>query len=150
MGLPILQVLTHDSIGVGADGPTHQPIEQLTMLRSIPNFRVFRPADAKEIIGSWNEILNNPKPSAIVISRNSSTMLDNSNPNMISLGAYIVKREKSKLSAILIATGTEVITAINIANELEKDKIYLRVVSMPCMSLYESTDDTYKEKQEIT
>jgi transketolase len=146
MDLPVTYVFTHDSITIGSDGPTHQPIEQLTMLRSIPNFRVFRPADVKEIIGSWNEILNNPKPSAIVVSRNASPMLDSSNPNMISNGAYIIKREKSKLSAIIIATGTEVNTAIEVANLLEKEKIYLRVVSMPCMSLYESTDETYKEK----
>lgn len=146
MNLPVTYVFTHDSITIGSDGPTHQPIEQLTMLRSIPNFRVFRPADAKEIVGVWNEILNNPKPSAIVISRNSVPLLDDSNPNMIPKGAYIVKREKGKLSGIIIATGTEVDTAINVSKELDKEKIHLRVVSMPCMSLYESTDDTYKEK----
>lgn len=146
MDLPVTYVFTHDSITIGSDGPTHQPIEQLTMLRSIPNFRVFRPADANEIVGSWNEIINNPKPSAIVLSRNASPLLDKSNAKLVSKGAYIVKKEKKKLNGIIIATGTEVAIAIKIANELEKNKIYIRVVSMPCMSLYEECDDDYKEE----
>jgi len=145
MQLPVTYVFTHDSVTIGNDGPTHQPIEQLSMLRSIPGFRVFRPADANEILGCWNTILQKPMPSAIVLSRNASPLLKESSVQNVSNGAYIVKKEKGRLNAIVIATGTEVNLAINIANELEKDKINLRVVSMPCMSLFEQMNDDYKE-----
>lgn len=146
MNLPVTYIFTHDSINIGQDGPTHQPIEQLAMLRNIPNFRVFRPADPNEIVGTWNEILNNPKPSAIVLSRNESPLLKSSNAIEVSNGAYIVRHEKGLLDGIIIATGTEVNLAINIANELEKEKLNIRVVSMPCMSIYESKNIEYKEK----
>lgn len=145
MELPVTYVFTHDSITIGSDGPTHQPVEQLTMLRSIPNLRVFRPADANEIIGVWNEIINNPKPSAIIVSRNSSGLVDNSNSEMVKKGAYIVYKETKRLDGIIIATGTEVSLAIKIAKELEKNKLYLRVVSMPCISLFEESKEEYKE-----
>ena len=144
MDLPVTYVFTHDSITIGSDGATHEPVEQLDSLRSIPNFRVFRPADAREILGSWNEILNNPKPSAIVLSRNNTPLLKNSDAKSVSKGAYIVKKENGRLSAIVIASGEEVNTVVKIAEELEKDKIYLRVVSMVSESLYEQTCDEYK------
>ncbi len=145
MNLPVTYVFTHDSITIGSDGATHQPIEQLTMLRSIPNLRVIRPADANEILGSWNEILSNPKPTALILSRNNTPLLKESDPKSVSNGAYIVKKESKRLSGILIATGEEVNTAVKVAEELEKDKISLRVVSMPSISLYEDMDDYYKE-----
>lgn len=144
MDLPVTYVFTHDSITIGSDGATHEPVEQLDSLRSIPNFRVFRPADAREILGSWNEILNNPKPSAIVLSRNNTPLLKNSDAKSVSKGAYIVKKENGRLSAIIIASGEEVDTVVKIAEELEKDKIYLRVVSMVSESLYEQTCNEYK------
>lgn len=144
MDLPVTYVFTHDSITIGSDGATHEPVEQLDSLRSIPNFRVFRPADAREILGSWNEILNNPKPSAIVLSRNNIPLLKNSDAKSVSKGAYIVKKENGRLSAIIIASGEEVNTVVKIAEELEKDKIYLRVVSMVSESLYEQTCSEYK------
>lgn len=144
MDLPVTYVFTHDSITIGSDGATHEPVEQLDSLRSIPNFRVFRPADAREILGSWNEILNNPKPSAIVLSRNNTPLLKNSDAKSVSKGAYIVKKENGRLSAIIIASGEEVNTVVKIAEELEKDKIYLRVVSMVSESLYEHTCNEYK------
>ena len=144
MDLPVTYVFTHDSITIGSDGATHEPVEQLDSLRSIPNFRVFRPADAREILGSWNEILNNPKPSAIVLSRNNTPLLKNSDAKSVSKGAYIVKKENGRLSAIIIASGEEVNTVVKIAEELEKDKIYLRVVSMLSESLYEQTCNEYK------
>lgn len=144
MDLPVTYVFTHDSITIGSDGATHEPVEQLDSLRSIPNFRVFRPADAREILGSWNEILNNPKPSAIVLSRNNTPLLKNSDAKSVSKGAYIVKKENGRLSAIIIASGEEVNTVVKIAEELEKDKIYLRVVSMVSESLYEQTCNEYK------
>lgn len=144
MDLPVTYVFTHDSITIGSDGATHEPVEQLDSLRSIPNFRVFRPADAREILGSWNEILNNPKPSAIVLSRNNTPLLKNSDAKSVSKGAYIVKKENGRLSAIIVASGEEVNTVVKIAEELEKDKIYLRVVSMVSESLYEQTCSEYK------
>lgn len=144
MDLPVTYVFTHDSITIGSDGATHEPVEQLDSLRSIPNFRVFRPADAREILGSWNEILNNPKPSAIILSRNNTPLLKNSDAKSVSKGAYIVKKENGRLSAIIIASGEEVNTVVKIAEELEKDKIYLRVVSMVSESLYEQTCNEYK------
>ena len=145
MNLPVTYVFTHDSIMIGEDGATHEPIEQLTMLRSIPNFNVYRPADANEIVGVWNEILKNKKPSAIVLSRGNVPLLKCSNRDSVSKGAYIVKKEKGRLDGIIIATGSEVNVAVKIAMELEKEKLYLRVVSMPSMSLYESNDSKYKE-----
>lgn len=145
INMPVTYVFTHDSITIGSDGATHQPIEQLSMLRNIPNFRLFRPADANEVLGSWNEILTNPKPSAIVLSRNVVPLLKMSDAKSVSKGAYIVKKEKGRINAIIIATGEEVNVAIKVAEELEKEKIYLRVVSMPCVSIYENEDDHYKE-----
>lgn len=145
MNLPVIYIFTHDSINIGSDGATHQPIEQLSMLRNIPNLKVFRPADANEILGCWNEILSNKGPSALIISRNSSPLLDSSNTKDISKGAYIVKEEKGRLNAIIIATGTEVNLAVNIAKELEKAGINIRVISMPCKEIFESQSEEYKE-----
>lgn len=145
MNLPVTYIFTHDSITIGSDGATHQPIEQLSMLRNIPNLIVFRPADANEILGCWNEILTHKYPSALVLSRNSSLLLKESDAKKVSSGAYIVRNEKSRLSAIIIATGTEVSMAIKIANDLEKYGINIRVVSMPSMELYEQNEEDYKE-----
>lgn len=145
MNLPVTYIFTHDSITIGSDGATHQPIEQLSMLRNIPNLIVFRPADANEILGCWNEILTHNYPSALVLSRNSSPLLKGSDAKKVSRGAYIVRNEKSRLSAIIIATGTEVSMAINIANDLEKYGINIRVVSMPSMELFEESEEDYKE-----
>ena len=145
MNLPVTYIFTHDSITIGSDGATHQPIEQLSMLRNIPNLIVFRPADANEILGCWNEILTHKHPSALVLSRNSSPLLKESDAKKVYRGAYIVRNEKNRLSAIIIATGTEVSMAINIADDLEKQGINIRVVSMPSMELFEQNEEDYKE-----
>lgn len=145
MNLPVTYVFTHDSITIGSDGATHQPIEHLSMLRNIPNLIVFRPADANEILGSWNEILTHNYPSALVLSRNSSPLLEGSDAKKVNRGAYIVRNEKNRLNAIIIATGTEVSMAIKIANDLEKYGINIRVVSMPSMELFEENEEDYKE-----
>lgn len=145
MNLPVTYIFTHDSITIGSDGATHQPIEQLSMLRNIPNLIVFRPADANEILGIWNEILTNNYPSALVLSRNPSPLLKGSDAKKVNRGAYIVRNEKNRLSAIIIATGTEVSMAINIADDLEKQGINIRVVSMPSMELFEQNEEDYKE-----
>lgn len=145
MNLPVTYIFTHDSITIGSDGATHQPIEHLSMLRNIPNLIVFRPADANEILGSWNEILTHNYPSALVLSRNSSPLLEGSDAKKVNRGAYIVRNEKNRLNAIIIATGAEVSMALNIADDLEKYGINIRVVSMPSMELFEENEEDYKE-----
>ena len=145
MNLPTTFVFTHDSVMVGEDGPTHEPVEQLAMLRSIPNHYVYRPCDANEIVGSWQSILNNDKPSSIVLSRSKCKNLDATDPLSVKKGAYIIKKEQKKLFAIIIATGSEVSLALEIAEKLTSKGVGIRVVSMPCMELFEEQSSNYKE-----
>lgn len=144
---PVTYIFTHDSIYVGEDGPTHQPIEQLSMLRSIPNLYTFRPCDAKEIIGAWNIILSQTQtPSALILSRHEVPIQKGSNIEAVAKGAYILKKEYQHLDGILLATGTEVETSRLIAEQLYQEKhTDLRVVSMPCMELYKKQDLSYQE-----
>lgn len=146
MDLPVTYIFSHDSIYVGQDGPTHQPIEQLTMLRSIPNMHVFRPADYKEVVGSWNYILNNNKPVSLVLTRQKLPLLDGTDVLKVNNGAYIVRKENGKLHAIILATGSEVSVAVKIANELEKLKYNIRVVSVPCLELFREQSEEYQEE----
>lgn len=146
MKLPVTYIFTHDSIGIGQDGPTHQPIEQLAMLRATPNLNVYRPADVKELIGCWNIILNtNDAPSALVVSKNPTAIIPATDAGMCGRGAYVVRREE-KLHGIIIATGSDVHMALVLANDLyNKYKLDLRVVSMPCMELYNMQPQKYKD-----
>lgn len=144
MKLPVLYIFTHDSITVGEDGATHEPIEQLSMLRSIPNLVVYRVADANELLNSYNEILKSHKPSALIVSKNISKLLPVCGD--IKNGAYIVKKETGRLNAILVATGTEVNLALNVANSLEEQGINLRVVSMPSIELFLNSDILYQKE----
>lgn len=146
MNLPSTFVFTHDSVMIGEDGPTHEPIEQLPMLRSIPNHYVYRPCDANEIIGSWQTILNNDKPSSIILSRSKCKNLDVTDSLSVKKGAYIIRKEKKKLFGIIIATGSEVSLALDIAEKLSLKGMELRVVSMPCMELFEQQSNNYKEE----
>ena len=146
MNLPCTFIFTHDSVMVGEDGPTHEPVEQLAMLRSIPNHYVYRPCDANEIIGSWQTILNNDKPSSIVLSRSKCKNLSTTNPLNVKKGAYIVRKEEKRLFGIIIATGSEVSLAIDIAEKLSKKGMELRVVSMPCMRLFDEQPQSYKDE----
>lgn len=146
MNIPSIFVFTHDSVNIGEDGPTHQPVEQLAMLRSIPNFYVYRPCDANEVIGSWHTALNNDKPSSIVISRNKVVNLSTTDPLMVKKGAYIVRKEKKKLFGIIIATGSEVALAIDIAEKLSRKNMEIRVVSMPCTRLFNEQPQSYKDE----
>lgn len=146
MNIPSTFIFTHDSVMIGEDGPTHQPVEQLAMLRSIPNHYVYRPCDANEIIGSWQTILNNDKPSSIVLSRSKCKNLDETDPLSVKKGAYIIRKEKKKLFGIIIATGSEVQLALDIAEKLSKKSMEIRVVSMPCMRLFEEQSKTYQEE----
>lgn len=146
MNLPSTFVFTHDSVMVGEDGPTHEPVEQLPMLRSIPNHYVYRPCDANEIIGSWQAILNNDKPSSIILSRSKCKNLETTNALNVKKGAYIVRKEKKKLFGIIIATGSEVLLALDIAEKLSSKGMEIRVVSMPCMRLFDEQPNSYKEE----
>ncbi len=144
MKLPVTYVFTHDSIAVGEDGPTHQPIEQLSSLRSIPNLVVFRPCDIREIVGCWDYIINNRKPVSLIISKEKFPPLENSSIENIYNGAYIVKKERSRLSGIIMASGNEVHQAIEISNLLEKKAIYTRVISVPSIELFKEQSEEYK------
>ncbi len=147
MNLPVTYIFSHDSINIGADGPTHQPIEQLAMLRSIPNMQVFRPADGNELVGAWNEILNNQKPNCLILSRNPVELLKDTKSNKVKYGAYPVLEVESKMDAIIIATGSELQVAYYIALDLYKEhNIECRVVSMPSMELFLEQSKEYKEK----
>jgi len=146
MNLPVSYIFSHDSITVGQDGPTHQPIEQLAMLRTIPNFEVYRPADAKELVGCWHSILNRNKPNALILTRGNVPILKSSDSEETVKGAYIVRKEQTRLYSIIIATGSEVNTAIRIADEIfEQYKVDIRVVSMPNMKLFLTQPLEYQE-----
>ncbi len=147
MQLPLTYVLTHDSIGVGEDGPTHQPIEQLAMFRAMPNFYIFRPADAAETAAAWYFALNSKTaPVAMVLSRQNLPQLSEDGREALK-GAYILKdSEKETPDAILIATGSEVQLAVEAREKLLKEGIDARVVSMPCADLFMDQPAEYKEK----
>ncbi|BEP28243.1 transketolase [Helicovermis profundi] len=146
MGLPVIYVFTHDSIGVGEDGPTHQPIEQISMLRSIPNLSVFRPADGKETAMAWINALKRTRgPSAIILTRQNLPSLVGVNKGA-NYGAYILSKEiKEKPDAIIIASGSEVHVALEASKKLLEDGIDSRVVSMLSMEFFDKQNDSYKE-----
>lgn len=147
MNLPVTYIFTHDSINVGQDGPTHEPIEQLVMLRAQPNFNVYRPADAHELMGCWEQILNKNKPSALILSRNETVLIGSTNADEVKHGAYVVRREVKNLHGIIIATGNEVQTALLVAAQLySRFKLDIRVVSMPSVELFEHQSNEYKEE----
>jgi transketolase len=146
MGLPLTYVLTHDSIGVGEDGPTHEPIEQLAMLRSMPNFCVFRPADATETAAAWYYAVSNKStPTALALTRQNLPKLNGSSKEALK-GGYVIEDSKKDLpDAILMASGSEVELAIRAKEALAKDGLDVRVVSMPCMDLFEQQSEEYKD-----
>ena len=147
MRIPTTYVLTHDSIGVGEDGPTHEPIEQLAMLRAMPNFHVFRPADATETIAAWySAVTSKETPTALVLTRQNLPQLAGSSREALK-GAYILAdSDKETPDAIIIATGSEVSLAVDAKAELAKEGVDVRVVSMPCMDIFEEQPNEYKEK----
>ena len=145
--LPVTYVFTHDSIAVGEDGPTHEPIEHLASLRTIPNTYVFRPADATEAQAAWYlSQKTNDKPTSIVLTRQNLPILENSSFEKVAKGAYVVYETAENFDTILIATGSEVALAIDVACELEKDGSKVRVVSMPSVELFEEQSKEYKEE----
>ena len=145
--LPVTYVFTHDSIAVGEDGPTHEPIEHLASLRTIPNTYVFRPADATETQAAWYlSQKTNDRPTSIVLTRQNLPILENSSFEKVAKGAYVVYETVADFDTILIATGSEVALAIDVARELEKDGSKVRVVSMPSVELFEEQSKEYKEE----
>ena len=146
MRIPTTHVLTHDSIGVGEDGPTHEPIEQLAMLRSMPNFHVFRPADATETIAAWySAVTSKETPTALVLTRQNLPQLAGSSKEALK-GAYVLEDSSKEVpDAILIASGSEVSLAMEAKAALAKEGVDVRVVSMPCMDIFEEQSEEYKE-----
>jgi transketolase len=146
MKLPVVYVLTHDSIGVGEDGPTHEPIEQLAALRSLPNMAVFRPADSKETAAAWYYALTNEKtPTSLVLSRQKLPLYDGSAKRALR-GGYILKDSKNgSPDVILMASGSEVELIYKASDELFKLGIDVRVVSIPSFELFDAQDEEYKE-----
>ena len=145
----VIYVMTHDSIGLGEDGPTHQPIEQLSGLRAIPNLNVFRPADRIETIECWEHALKSSKtPSVLSLTRQNLDPVRKTYPNknLCSLGAYEVLRTNKKINLTILASGSEVNLALEVSHKLAKDKIYSKVISMPCMELFELQSKSYKNK----
>ena len=143
MNLPVTYIFTHDSIKIGSDGPTHEPIEQLGSLRSIPNLTVFRPADVNELVGSWDFIMNKKSPVALVIPKEEKGMLEGSSIEGTLKGAYVIKREMGRLAGIIISTGSEVETAMQISDELTRKGIMTRVISMPSKEVFNKQNPEY-------
>ena len=144
--LPAIYLFSHDSIAVGEDGPTHQPIEQLAMLRSIPNMRVIRPCDERETYAAWLEALKSKRtPTALILSRQNLPLLPGSSKEGLEKGAYIVSKEEKKAQVEIIATGSEVSLAISAQKLLKEEGIDVRVISMPSWELFEEQDKAYKD-----
>lgn len=147
MGLQVLYILTHDSIGLGEDGPTHQPVEHLASLRAIPNLNVFRPADLQEAIDCYELAIENKyTPSALIFSRQGVPFINGkSTENLVKKGAYVLK-ENNNAQVTLMATGTEVNLALKVCEELKNNNIEARVVSAPCLDIFDKQSKEYKEE----
>ncbi len=148
MDIPSTFVWTHDSIGVGEDGPTHQPVEHVASLRAIPNLAVIRPADANETAIAWREVITRHKPAGFILSRQNLPVLDRTefaSAEGVSKGAYILKDSEGTPDVILIATGSEVQYAVGAQKILAEQGVKARVVSAPCIEWFNQQSDSYKE-----
>ncbi len=144
MGLPVTYIFTHDSIGVGEDGPTHQPVEQLASLRAIPGLTVLRPADARETAGAWAVALTSPGPVALVLTRQAIGPVQGSEGASVARGAYAVFESSKPLQALLLATGSEVDIAVEAGATLDAEGVGVRVVSMPSWERFEAQSASYR------
>lgn len=144
MGLPVIYVMTHDSIGVGEDGPTHQPMEQLVMLRSIPGINVFRPCDGKETTAAFISAFQSDKPTVIVESRQNLPIYENSGEGALK-GGYVLEDCEETPEVLLIANGSEMQICTEAKKLLEEDGIRARVVSLPCMEIFDAQSEEYKD-----
>ena len=145
----VIYVFTHDSIGLGEDGPTHQPIEQLTSLRSIPNLNVFRPSDMIETFECWQLALENKDtPSVIALTRQKINPVrkKNSSKNLSSYGAYEILRTNDKINLTILSSGSETSLAYEISHKLATESIYSKVISMPCQELFDQQKEDYRRK----
>lgn len=145
MDLPVTFIFTHDTISVGEEGPTMEAIEQLSMLHTIPNLTCYRPGDIMELMGSWEVILKNTHPSALILTQNSLPKLPGSNAKQVSKGAYIIKHEKNKLDGILLSSGSELVYALQLSYDLEQHGLDIRVVSIPSLELFLSEGKEYEK-----
>ena len=148
MDIPSTFVWTHDSIGVGEDGPTHQPVEHVAALRAIPNLAVIRPADANETAIAWREVIARRKPAGLILSRQNLPVVDRSSHQSaegVAKGAYILKDGDGSADVILIATGSEVQYALGAQTLLASQGVKARVVSAPCVEWFNEQSDSYKE-----
>ncbi len=148
MDLPATYVWTHDSIGLGEDGPTHQPVEHLWALRAIPNLNVIRPADANETATAWRIVLESNKPSGLCLSRQNLPVIDSpatTDHEMVRRGAYVISESSKAPEVILIATGSEVSIALSAQQTLESSGVSTRVVSAPCLEWFDAQDAEYRE-----
>jgi transketolase len=146
MGVPLTYVLTHDSIGVGEDGPTHEPIEQLAMLRSMPNFSVFRPCDATETAAAWYyAVTSKTTPTALVLTRQNLPQMAGSGKDALKGGYVISPATKAVPDGIIMASGSEVSISVEAQKALLAEGIDVSVVSMPCMDVFEQQSAEYKE-----
>ena len=149
MGIPAVYVMTHDSIGLGEDGPTHQPVEHLAICRATPNTLTFRPADVVETAEAWEIAMTQARtPSVLALSRQNLPTLrtKHTNQNMVAKGAYVIEEAAGKRQAILMATGSEVEIALKARDLLQAEAIGTRVVSVPCMELFAQQDEAYRRK----
>tara|TARA_Y100000996_G_scaffold406532_1_gene382975 strand:- start:2274 stop:4271 length:1998 start_codon:yes stop_codon:yes gene_type:complete len=149
MHQPVIYIFTHDSIGLGEDGPTHQAVEQMNSLRLIPKMSLWRPADLLETAVSWNMMLQKKEgPSSIVLSRQSLPQITRTNQQQknIEKGGYIIFEPSNKLNGIIISTGSELHISIDAAKRLEKNKIFVRVISMPCIESFLNQSKSYRDK----
>ncbi len=144
MNIPVVYILTHDSIGVGEDGPTHEPVEQLIALRSIPNMKVYRPADGKETAAAWISALTGTSPTALVLTRQNLPQYENSGLAALK-GGYVLEDCEGKPDVLLIASGSEVELCVKAKAALAEEGVKARVVSMPCFEEFEKQSDKYKE-----
>ncbi|KXI11190.1 Transketolase, pyridine binding domain protein, partial [Streptococcus pasteurianus] len=147
--LPTVYVMTHDSIAVGEDGPTHEPVEQLASVRSMPNLNVIRPADGNETNAAWKRALaETDRPTMLILTRQNLPVLEGTKElaaEGVNKGAYILSEAKGDLDGILIATGSEVKLALDTQATLEAKGVHVRVVSMPAQNIFDEQDAAYKE-----
>jgi transketolase len=151
MEIPVLHIFTHDSIGVGEDGPTHQPVEQLISLRAVPGLLVFRPADANEVAETWRIVTAlKHEPAALILSRQALPTLDRTvyaSASGVARGGYVLaEAEGGKVEVILLATGSEVHLALAARDELQAGGIGTRVVSLPCWELFDRQPQQYRDE----
>ena len=152
MNLPVTYIWSHDSIGLGEDGPTHQPVEHLAALRAIPNLDVVRPADANEVSAAWKQILKNSRAAGLILSRQNLPIIDksryadpSSSKSGVAQGAYVIRESAGKPSALILATGSEVAIAIAAAEQLEVKGISVRVISFPCFEWFDDQPESYRK-----